>query len=184
MNNNKKQLYFWSGILWHIDYDFHGNIDVAALCPKHKCCCRLVKSKENFVRGEYKYCCVKCDFKICLEKSIENKAVDFDYVMGSYKYQDAEIINIDGELISVQREEKKDNDYWIDAKISKNKKGELQLMVLAGSKKAKDKAQLFLDPKNERLAFDQNNDHPSEIFAKVIGIFKNSKSEIRSKDSE
>ena len=51
-------------------------------------------------------------------------------------------------------------------------------MVLAGSKKQKDKTQLFLDPSNEKLTFDQNNDHPRKIFAKVIAVFKGSKSGI------
>ena len=103
-------------------------------------------------------------------------------ILESQKYKDAEIINIDGELVRIQRLQESDNDYWIDAKLSKNKKGEVQLMVLAGSKKSKDKTQLFLDPKNERLAFDQNNEHPTNIFAKVVGTFKNSKSEIHSSD--
>ena len=111
---------------------------------------------------------------------MEDKANDFLSVRDSLKYKDAEIINIDGELIRVQRKEIKDKDYWIDVKMSKNKKDELQLMILAGSKKSKDKIQLFIDPQNERLAFDQNNEHPSKIFTKVIGIFKNSKSEIHS----
>lgn len=96
--------------------------------------------------------------------------------------KDAEIINIDGELIRLQRKVKKDNDYWIDVKVSKNKKGEIQLMVLAGSKNSRDKAQLFLDPTNERLAYDQNNANPCQIFTKVIGVFKNSISGIQSKN--
>jgi len=178
------KLYFWEGLNWDVEYDINGNPEPFALCPKQKCYCRLIKSKESYSVGEYKYCCIKCDFKITLTKAIEDKAVDFLYVMDSLNYKDAEIINIDGELIRVKREKKKDKDIWIDAKISKNKKGESQLMVLAGSKKSKDKTQLFLEPKNERLAFDQNNDHPSRVFAKVVAVFKNSKSEIHSKDKD
>ncbi len=181
-NDGKEKLYFWEGLLWNIDYDINGNPDPFALCPKQKCRCKLKKFGETYYKGEYQYRCIKCDFKITLNKSVKDKAIDFLDVIDSLKYKDAEIINIDGELIRVQRAGKEDEDYWIDAKISKNKKGELQLMVLAGSKKNKDKTQLFLEPKNERLAFDQNNDHPSRIFTKVIGIFKNSKSEIYSKD--
>jgi len=184
MSDEKIKLYFWEGLNWNVNYDINGNPEPFALCPKQKCYCRLTKSKESYSKGEYKYCCIKCDFKITLTKAIEDKSTDFLYVMDSLDYKDAEIINIDGELIRVQRKEQKDEDYWIDVKMSKNKKGELQLMVLAGSRKNKDKTQLFLDPKNERLAFDQNNDHPSKIFTKVVGIFKDSKSEIHSKDTE
>lgn len=178
MDKKKIKLYSWKGLNWDIEYDIYGNIYPTALCPKQKCSCKLTRSKKQYAIREYEYCCVKCGFKITLNKSIEDKGNDFLNILESLKYKDAEIINIDGELIRVQREEKKDNDYWIDAKISKNKKGELQLMILAGSKKIKNKVQLFLDPQNERLSFDQHNDHPKEIFAKVVGIFRNSKTEI------
>ncbi|MBU0568863.1 hypothetical protein KJ693_12665 [bacterium] len=180
--SNEKAIFFWEGLKWDVNYDINGEPEPFALCPK--CHCRLTKSKEKYSIGEYKYRCINCDFKITLDKSIEDKGKDFLCVKDSLQYKDAEIINIDGELIKVQRKEQKDEDYWIDVKMSRNKKGELQLMVLAGSRKSKDKTQLFLDPKNERLAFDQNNDHPSKIFTKVVGIFKNSKSEIHSKDTE
>lgn len=179
MNNQKIQLYLWEGLHWDIDYDINGNpCSQIPLCPKQKCNCKLKKSKEKYSIGEYKYCCSRCDFKITLNKPIEEKATDLLDIIESQKYKDAEIINIDGELVKVQREQITDFDYWVDVKISKNRKDEVQLMVLAGSKKLKDKTQLFLDPKNEKLSFDQNNDHPTEIFSKVVAKFKNSKHEI------
>lgn len=177
--SDKVRLYLWAGLHWDINYDMLDLPSPTALCPKQRCNCGLIKSKESYARGEYKYHCVKCDFKITLNRPIEEKAVEFVKVIDSLKYKDAEIINIDGELIRVQREEQTDEDYWIDAKISKNKKGDVQLMILAGSRKTKDKAQLFLDPKNERLSFDQNNDHPVKVFAEVTARFKNSTSKIQ-----
>lgn len=183
MNNEKIQLYLWEGLHWDIDYDTNGNpYSQTPLCPKQKCNCRLKKSKEAYERGEYKYCCTRCDFKVTLNRSIEEKADDLVGIVESQKYRDAEIINIDGELIKVQREEVADCDYWADVKISKNKKDEIQLMVLAGSKKNKDKTQLFIDPKNEKVSFDQNNDHPVEIFSKITATFKKSNSKIVSND--
>jgi hypothetical protein len=181
MDTKDIKLHLWEGLHWDVNYDINGIPDTLALCPKQKCNCRLKKSKESYSRGEYKYSCVRCDFKITLNKSIEEKGEDLLAILESHKYKDAEIINIDGELVRIQREEKEDNNYWIDAKLSKNKKGEVQVMVLAGSRKNKDKTQLFLDLKNERLAFDQNNNHPAEIFTKVVATFKKSKSEIDSK---
>jgi hypothetical protein len=179
MNNQKIQLYLWEGLHWDIDYDINGNPYLQIpLCPKQKCNCKLKKSKEKYSIGEYKYCCSRCDFRITLNKSVEEKAADLLDIIESQKYKDAEIINIDGELVKVQREQITDFDYWVDVKISKNRKDEVQLMVLAGSKKLKDKTQLFLNPKNEKISFDQNNDHPIKIFSKVIAKFKNSKFEI------
>jgi hypothetical protein len=186
MDDNKMKLYQWEDLNWDIRYDLEGRSFAYALCPKKNCYCKIPESPifEHPFEPIYTYRCVNCGYEITLNKTIESKSYDFLSVIASQQYKDAEIINIDGELIRIQREEIKDEDYWIDAKISKNKKGELQLMVLAGSRKSADKAQLFLDPQKERFAFDQNNDHPTQIFAKVVGIFKNSKSEIYAKDEE
>lgn len=172
----------WEKIHWCADYDVNGIPYFSALCPKDKCHCRLQKSKEVYSIGEYKYSCVNCDFKITLNKSIEDKALDLQTITESQRYKDAEIVNLDGELVRVQREQKSDGDYWVDVKLSKNKKDEVQVMVLAGSRNSKNKTQLFLDIGKERLAFDQNNDHPAEVFAKVVCTFKNSESGINSKD--
>jgi hypothetical protein len=177
----RTKIHLWDGLCWDTDWYDINNIEAFALCPRKTCHCRIVKSKDQYSHGEYKYDCIKCDFKITLNKSIEDKATHFLKILESQKYKDAEIINIDGDLVRIQREQVTDNDYWIDAKLSKNTKGDVQLMVLAGSKNEKDKAQLFLDIKNEKLTFDQNNDHPSEVFAVVTGTFKNSETKINLK---
>ena len=175
------QLHRWKDLLWEIrkfDQDYPW---IIARCPSKKCACELQESKiEN--SQKYRLYCVNCGYEIELNTSIDNLVKDFMLVYESASYQDAEIINLDGELVRLTREKIKDPDYWIDAKLSKNKKGEIQLMVLAGSKKEKDKAQLFIEPNKEKLGFDQNNDHPNKIFSKVVCTFKNSVAEMKSKD--
>ena len=98
--------------------------------------------------------------------------------MESQAYIDAEIVDLDWILTPITRKKIKDGDYWVDAKISKNSKGDVQVMVLAWNKKEKNKTQLFLATKHERLGFDRSNNHPSEVFTKVNAVFKNSKSSI------
>jgi hypothetical protein len=171
------QLYLWDRLCWEFINHSNGRNTAIAHCPKKNCHSRLKESEINRLPF-YNFKCLKCDFEIVSKDSMDLKSFHAAQVIDSLKYKDAEIINIDGDLVRVQREGIKDNDYWIDAKISKNNKGELQLMLLAGSKKEGDKTQLFLEPKTERLAFDQNNDHPTKIFAKVIAIFKKSACEI------
>ena len=172
------KIYKFNWLLRDVEYEpYTWNVtDVIWMCPK--CRCRLSKSKEPYSMWKYKYDCIQCEFKTTLNKSIEEKWWDFLKILDSVKYKDADIINLDWDLIRVQREWTKDNDYRIDAKISKNKKWQLQLMVLAWSKKESDKTQLFVDPTHERFAFDQNDSHPKEIFSKVVAIFKDSTSTI------
>ncbi len=183
MKHKKLIIYHWHKINWHLFYvknPFSGSISThtTPLCPNPKCNCNLKKSKEKYSIGEYKYECINCDFKITLDKPIEEKTEDFISISKSFKFKNADIINIDGELIKVKNEHKSDDDYWVEVKISKNKKNEAQLMVLAGSRKSKDKAQLFIEPKNEKMTFDQNNDHPRHIFTKITATFRNSQSNI------
>lgn len=181
MEDKKLKIYIWENLHWDIKFDSNGEPTyITARCPKQKCNCKLVKSKEEYSRGEYKYYCPKCDFKITLNKSVEDKASELAPIIESEKFKDAEIINIDGELIKVLSEYHDETDYWVEVKISKNKKEEVQLMILAGNRLLKNKTQLFLEPKNEKLTFDQNNDHPSKIFTKVTAQFKRSKSIISS----
>ncbi len=172
-------LFQWDGVNWEVYLDYYRLKRANARCLN--CRCKLKKSKVPYGLGEYKYTCPRCHKTIILDKLLEEKTSDFLDILDAEDYKDAEIINLDGDLIRVQRKEAKDIDYWADVKISKNKKNELQLMVLAGSKKDKHKTQLFLDPKHERLGFDQNNEHPSQIFSKVEATFKKSKSEINEK---
>jgi hypothetical protein len=179
------RLYRWEKLNWQVYFEFNDPAPVTiARCPVKECACKLIKSKEKYEIGEFKYECPKCGFKITLNKSIDIYGADFLIVYESFEYKDAEIINLDGELVRITREKINDTDYWIDAKLSKNKKGEKQLMVLAGSKKEEDKIQLFIDPMHEKLSFDQNNDHPSRLFSKVVCTFKNSEAEMHLRDKE
>lgn len=178
----ENRVYKWSDLHWSVEWGFNSGAYAKALCPIQRCNCELKKSDSHRNIPPFNYECVKCGYKVTLKKPLELLSGDFIQVYESLQYKDAEIINIDGDLIRIQRDFQKDDNYWVDVKLSKNKKGQLQLMVLAGSKKNSDKAQLFLDPVNERLAFDQNNDHPTRIFAKVVATFKNSNVEMQSKE--
>jgi hypothetical protein len=180
---DKIRIYYWNGVAWDVEFDINGEAyPPIPLCPKKNCHCSIVKSSEKYNLGEYKYKCLECDFKITFDKDIQTQGKHFLRVFETLKYKDAEMINLDGELIRLNVERlKKDPDYWIEGKLSKNKKGEKHLMVLVGSRKDNDKAQLFLDIDNERLSFDQNNSHPKEILAKVTATFKHSKASIKTK---
>jgi hypothetical protein len=175
-----KKLFSYKKLHWNIYMRDFAEPWADARCPH--CHCEIEKSEETYRVGEYKYRCIDCDFKITLDKEINDLTRHMLKIREAQTFKDAEIISIDNELIKVQRKYEKDDDYWIDAKISKNRKGELQLMVMAGSRKPDDKAQLFIEPTYERLAFDQSNKHPKEIFAKVEATFKNSKSTINDKN--
>ena len=134
MTREDKILYKFHGLFWaeSVSYGEYQEpyYEYLPLCPATNCRCKLEKAKnEEFVRGEWKYKCIKCDFKITLNKPLEDKALDVAKVIESEQYKNAEIINLDGDSIRVSRQQIDDSDYWPDVKISKNRKGEIQLMA-------------------------------------------------------
>jgi hypothetical protein len=169
---DKKTLYRFDGLLWDTSEN-------RALCPVPNCFCELEDYEDDDLEY-YTYKCIKCEFTITSARSIYSSYQIVRKILESDQYKNSEIINLDGDSIRVAREQIDDSDYWADVKISKNKKGQIQLMVLAGSKKENDKAQLFIEPKNEKLSFDQNNLHPKEVFVRVDAIFRDSNHSIKS----
>lgn len=91
------------------------------------------------------------------------------------------VINLDDIAIPVAKDEikEKDNPYWVRSKVTESKAG-TRLIIWAGNREAKNKTQLFIEPEIKKLSFDQNDDHPLEVFAKVEVTFAdNVKTEIR-----
>lgn len=172
------KLYRKRNILWEIQ---HQDFEVYAVprCPI--CRLHIEKSKESYSIGEWKYKCIDCDFKITLDDDISNIGNKVSNIIESEYVQDYDVVNLDGELVKIKNETEKDEDYWINVKISKNKENKKQLMVLIGSRKQDDKVQLFADIDNQKLSFDQNNIHPKDLLAKVVAEFKDSTSEINLK---
>lgn len=174
------KLYRKYGILWEMyQYNFNDPLQAIPRCPI--CRLHIEKSKEKYSFGEWKYKCIDCNFNITLPDDISNLSNKISYILESEYVQEYDVINLDGELVKIKNESEKDEDYWINVKISKNKEDKKQLMVLIGSRKNKDKVQLFADIDNQKLNFDQNDSHPKELLAKVVAEFKDSFSEINLK---
>jgi len=95
--------------------------------------------------------------------------------INSKTYQEAKIFDIDGYLVPASKEvQSKDatSDYFVIAQVKSNKKGE-QVVIYAGKKGEKNKSQIFIDPKNAKMTFDQNDVNPSDIFVKFEATFRN-----------
>ncbi len=172
-------LYRWQGVFWSYDGFVKGSgAVIRARCPKDRCELDTSHGSKSIVF------CPKCDFKTKLNRDLYQAKKDACKIMEADYFKDAEIINVDGEMIKIGKEVIKDKDYWVEAKISKDCKGTKQLMILVGGRKGEDKTQLFLDIDNEKLAFDQNNKHPKEIFTKVVATFKQTEAQISTKKNK
>jgi hypothetical protein len=82
------------------------------------------------------------------------------------------VLNLDDSAVPVAKEDikDKDNPFWVRSKVTESKAG-TRLIIWAGNRDAKNKTQLFIEPEIKKLSFDQNDDHPLAVFAKVEATF-------------
>jgi hypothetical protein len=83
----------------------------------------------------------------------------------TFIYLDDVAVPVAGEMLK-----ETDSPVWVKTRVTDSKSG-LRLIVWAGTRAAKNKTQLFVEPELKRLGFDQNDDHPLEVFAKVEATF-------------
>lgn len=92
-------------------------------------------------------------------------------------FEKMEVVDLDGELTPIAKEKinSKNNKYFIMAQLMESKRG-IQLVVYAGEKGKPDKTQIFIEPEIKRLAFDQRNLNPNDIFLELKATFNDGSS--------
>lgn len=170
---------------WETQDTAGGGRVVVPLCPQHNLRLTPKIKHERYLTGSaYRWRDLSSDKStvlICHDDGIHEielpreLGVQKSYVINkidSRIFAEMKTITLDDEIIPVAKEELKNSDYWVRAKVTESKSG-TRLIVWAGSKKEGNKAQLFVEPKLKRLSFDQNDDHPLAVFAKVEATFRN-----------
>ncbi len=138
-----------------------------ALCPKHH------------IRLEIKYNGSVCHMA-CAEDKKEKFIFEREYnaqlryvqnKVDSKNFKKLKYVNIDGEYTPIAENHSKSENgkFFVHAILTDTKVG-LRMVVYAGEK-GKEKTQIFVEPDIKRLAFDQTNTHPSEVFIELIGTF-------------
>lgn len=86
-------------------------------------------------------------------------------------FKKMKFINLDDEAIPIAESKiPKNSKYFVTSVLTKSKVG-LRLIVYAGKKGSAEKTQIFVEPEIRRLAFDQTNLHPTDVFTKVEATF-------------
>ncbi|MDX1766073.1 MAG: hypothetical protein R3313_03930 [Candidatus Saccharimonadales bacterium] len=149
------------------------------LCPKHDLRMQEVRDKYRY-NGRYiskpygtgkKLKCEEGPHFINLPREFSDEKSYILNRIDAKEFSKAKVLNLDDEAISVaEKELGEESPYWIKAKVVESKSG-TRLIIWAGDKSKKNKAQLFVEPKIKRLSFDQNDDHPVEVFTKIEATF-------------
>ena len=164
-----KSLVKIDGVLWHIAGAKLG--DIQPLCPTHRLRLQVYPSTLSEYTSVYLEC-VECDTPFLLPRFIVQER---KYVMDkvdSKIFTQMKILNLDDEAVPIAESKvsSKNEKFFVTAILTESKVGQ-RLVVYAGEKGKKEKTQIFVEPEIKRLAFDQKDTHPSEVFLKLEGTF-------------
>lgn len=172
------------GIKWWITKSKTGDRLAVPLCPDHDL--RMTTLAEGQVRNSYntgwrkrlsvealKLECAEGPhfFEIPREYTKEQQYV-YNRIDAKI-FKSMQIVDLDGELTPIAKEKLKspDEKRFVTAQLMESKRG-LQLVIYAGEKGSKKKTQIFIEPKIKRLAFDQKDLDPSDIFTELKATFR------------
>lgn len=133
-----------------------------------------VKSHGDRFLSEAKYLrCEECKKGYSIPRNWENEQQYVLDKVDSKLFKGIKFINLDDEAIPIAEDKKssRDNKFFITSLLTKSKTG-LRLIVYAGEKGKKEKTQIFVEPDIKRLAFDQKDLHPNEVFTKSYSTSK------------
>lgn len=154
------------GIKWHVQY--LSAEYTKPLCPKHHLTLSLELNNPNVCWLK----CQECENNYTVPREYNTQKNYIIDKLNSKEFKKMKFINLDDEFIPIAEDktDSKDDRYFVKAILTESKVGQ-RLVVYAGEKGKKDKAQIFVEPEIKRLAFDQTDLHPSDVFLKLEGTF-------------
>lgn len=166
-----QEFYRFDGILWK------DNIIPEPYCPKH----RLAMDSFSYSESTpYKYDHLRCeecsdDYIIPRDLSEEQKYISRK--LESRTMKDFKVLNLDDEAIPIAEDKikSKDGKYFVTSLLTKSKVGH-RLVVYAGEIGSDKKTQIFVEPEIKRVAFDQKDLHPTDVFVKLEATFSDGSS--------
>jgi hypothetical protein len=168
-------------IKWWVTVDTHGGRILIPLCPQHNlrltAIAPLVMGNHGYINGNYSDATrLKCaegeSHKIEIPRKFsEEKQYVIDKIDAKI-FKNVKTLNLDDEAVPIAKEKvySKDEKFFVTAQLMESKRG-IQVVVYAGEKGSKEKTQILISPDEKRLAFDQTDLHPSEVFTKVEVTF-------------
>lgn len=156
------------GIKWWI---YGSPRSIQPVCSKHNL--RLYPFPSKFPASAKFLLCEDCPKMYELPRTYAREKT---YVLDKWDAQNfkkMKFINLDDEALPLAEGKAKNDKYFVTAKLTKSKVGE-RLIVYAGEKgkkSKKERTQVFVEPNIKRLAFDQTDMHPSDVFLKLEATF-------------
>lgn len=154
------------GIKWHIVDDFYAHVQ--PICPVHHLRMGVKSDRPTGVE----LLCEECTTPVKFSRSFDDERRFAMNKANSVALRAKQFVNLDNEQIPIAEDkaEVEGGKYFVVARLMKSKVG-LRLVVYAGEKGKKNKTQIFVEPEIKRLAFDQKDLHPTDVFLSLEGTF-------------
>jgi hypothetical protein len=164
-------------VLWWIFKDTAGNRVPQPLCPIHHLRMEPIRTynmgKYDSLEESASLKCEDCEKSHSLPRTYKKERAYVINRIDAKIFKGMKVLNLDDEAIPLSEEKisSNDNKYFVTGLLTKSKIG-LRLVVYAGEKGKKEKTQIFVEPEIKRLAFDQKDLHPTDVFTKLEATFK------------
>lgn len=162
-----EQLYRIDGVLWK------GEFVPEPLCPKHKLEMDAYTYQDTHPNIYNHLRCEECEDDYLIPRDISAEKIYIARKLKSMRLKDVKVLNLDDEAVPIAQDKatSKNGKYFVTAILTESKVGQ-RLVVYAGEKGKKEKTQIFVEPDIKRIAFDQKDLNPSDVFTKLEGIFE------------
>ncbi len=180
MKDFGNKLYKSHGVLWRTVFGSRGDERVAdtPLCPNQTCHMLLQVTADS-------YFCVKCEKKYSRKKEHSTTVREVRDSWEGFQTLEHKVYSLDLPPTKVVDEDKEDENYWVQARISE-KEGKRMAVIyfgerIKGKQEKTDYSQIFLDFEDEQLRFDKTNKNPMKLLAKLTAEFTESEIKIKKK---
>lgn len=131
----------------------------------------IYSNQYNFNNLSHKLKCEDCIEPYLIPRGVlKEKQYVLDRI-DSKIFKGMKFINLDDEALPIAEDKiPKNTDYFVTSVLTKSKVG-LRLVIYAGKRGNDKKTQIFVEPDIRRLAFDQGDLHPNDVFTKVEAFF-------------
>lgn len=145
------------------------------LCPIHNLRLRpiidMFSTKFDYTSNSYSLICEDCKNPYKIPRTFQREQRYVVDKIDAKLFKGMKFINLDDEALPIARHKiAKNSEYFVTSLLTESKVG-LRLVVYAGKRGSSQKTQIFIEPDIERLAFDQTNLHPTDVFTKLEATF-------------
>lgn len=163
------------GIRWWVWTNNAGVRNAQPLCPIHKLRLRPIQdifsNEYNLWTQSHTLKCEECKEQFKIKRNFATEQVYIIDKLDAQIFGNMKFINLDDQALPIAEHKiPKNSKYFVTSVLTKSKVG-LRLVVYAGESGREEKTQIFVEPEIRRLAFDQTNLHPTDIFTKLEATF-------------